>query len=78
MDAELDLRAHTMSCSDASTQAFDKLAVGTGFVLVADHDPSALRYLFAAERKGQFTWDPLVEGEAGIWKVRIRRTAAAS
>lgn len=78
MDAELDLRAHTMSCADASTRAFDQLAVGNGFVLVADHDPAALRYLFAAERAGQFTWEPLVEGAAGIWKVRVRRTAAAS
>lgn len=77
MDHELDLRGHAMSCADASTQAFDKLPVGNGFVLVADHDPRALRYFFEAERRDQFTWEPLVNGEGGVWRVRVRRTAAA-
>lgn len=78
MDTELDLRAHTMSCADASTQAFDKLAVGNAFVLVADHDPVALHYMFKAERTGQFTWESLASGEDGVWKVRLSRTAAAA
>ena len=77
MDFELDLRAHTQSCADASTQAFDRLSIGNGFVLVADHDPVALRYLFEAERRGQFSWEPLREGEGGEWRVRVRRVAAA-
>jgi uncharacterized metal-binding protein/uncharacterized protein (DUF2249 family) len=76
MDRELDLRTHTLSCAEASTQAFDGLAVGNGVVLVADHDPTALRYFFEAERRGQFTWEPLVNGVEGVWRVRLRRTAA--
>ena len=75
MDHELDLRAHAMSCADASTQAFDRLAVGNGFILVADHDPVALRYMFEAERHGLFSWDSVVDGTDGVWKVRIRRVA---
>ena len=56
MFPEIDLRDHAMSCADATMQAFDRLAVKTGFVFVADHDPTALRYMFEAERAGQFTW----------------------
>ena len=78
MDVELDLRAHTTSCADASTSAFDELAVGDGFVLVADHDPIALRYLFQAEKRDQFTWESLADDEDGVWRARIRRTSAAA
>lgn len=78
MFPEIDLRAHTMSCADATTQAFDKLAVNDGFIFIADHDPISLRYFFEAERTGQFTWDLLSENDNGAWKVQVSRIAAAS
>lgn len=77
MFPEIDLRGHEMSCADATTQAFDRLAVKDGFVFVADHDPATLRYLFAAERAGQFAWEPLAENDNGVWRVQVRRVAAA-
>lgn len=77
MFPEIDLREHAMSCADATTQAFDGLAVADGFVFVADHDPIGLRYMFEAERAGQFTWEPLAEDDNGIWRVQVRRVAAA-
>lgn len=77
MFPEIDLRDHSMSCADATTQAFDRLAVKGGFVFVADHDPTALRYMFEAERAGQFTWDVLAEGDNGVWRVQVSRVAAA-
>jgi uncharacterized protein (DUF2249 family) len=77
MVPEIDLREHAMSCADSTTQAFDRLAVNDGFVFVADHDPTALRYLFEAERAGQFTWEPLAEDDNGVWRVRVSRVTAA-
>ncbi len=77
MFPEIDLRGHAMSCADATTQAFDRLAVEDGFVFVADHDPAALRYLFEAERPGQFAWEPLAEDDDGVWRVQVSRVAAA-
>ena len=77
MFPEIDLRAHTMSCADATTQAFDLLAVKDGFVFVADHDLTALRYMFEAERAGQFTWEPLAEDDNGVWRVQVSRVAPA-
>jgi uncharacterized protein (DUF2249 family) len=78
MFPEIDLRGHTMSCADATTQAFDRLAVKDGFVFVADHDPIALRYMFEAERAGQFSWEPLAEDDNGVWRVQLSRTATAT
>jgi uncharacterized protein (DUF2249 family) len=77
MFPEIDLRDHQMSCADATTQAFEQLAVKDGFVFVADHDPIALRYMFEAERAGQFTWEPLAEDDNGVWRVQVSRIAAA-
>lgn len=77
MFPEIDLRDHKMSCADATTQTFDRLRVKDGFVFVADHDPVALRYLFEAERAGQFTWEPLAEDDGGVWRVEVSRIAAA-
>jgi uncharacterized protein (DUF2249 family) len=74
---DIDLREHAMSCADVTTQAFDRLAVNDGFVFVADHDPVALRYLFEAERVGQFTWEPLPGDDEAVWRVRVSRVAAA-
>ena len=78
MFPEIDLRGHTMSCADATTQAFDRLAVKDGFVFVADHDPTALRYMFEAERDGQFTWDVLAGTTTGSGACRSRVAAASS
>ena len=41
MFPEIDLRGHEMSCADATTQAFDRLAVKDGFVFVADRRVAA-------------------------------------
>jgi uncharacterized protein (DUF2249 family) len=78
MFPEIDLRDHSVSCADATTQAFDRLAVKEGFVFIADHDLTALRYMFEAERAGQFTWDALAEDDNGVWRVQVSRVAAAS
>jgi uncharacterized protein (DUF2249 family) len=51
---------------------FDSLEPGDSFVLVNDHDPVPLRYQFAAERPGGFTWNYLEQGP-DIWRVRIAR-----
>jgi uncharacterized protein (DUF2249 family) len=77
MFPEMDLRDHKVSCADATTQAFDRLAVKDGFVLVADHGPAALRYVFEAERAGQFGWESLAGTGNGIWPARVRRIAPA-
>lgn len=77
MFPQIDLREHAMSCADATTQAFDRLGGNDGFVFVADHDPVALRYLFEAERAGQFTWEPLPVDDDGVWRVRVSRVVAA-
>jgi uncharacterized protein (DUF2249 family) len=57
-------------------ETFDKLVVGSAFVLVNDHDPKPLYYQLAAEQGGTFSWDYLEEGPQ-VWRVRIARTAAA-
>ena len=51
-------------------QTFEKLAAGTSFYLVNDHDPKPLYYQFGAEYSGKFTWDYLDQGPE-VWKVRI-------
>ena len=53
-----------------------RLAPGTGFVLVNDHDPKPLYYQFDAEHSGEFTWEYLESGPE-TWRVRIGRKAAA-
>lgn len=55
--------------------AFGAMKPGQGFVLVNDHDPRPLRYMFEAEHRGQFTWDYLEEGPQ-TWRVRIGRPAS--
>lgn len=57
-------------------ETFDKLDVGTAFVLVNDHDPKPLYYQLAAEQGGTFSWDYLEQGPE-VWRVRIGRTAEA-
>jgi len=57
-------------------EAFDRLSVGSAFVLVNDHDPKPLYYQLAAEQQGTFSWDYLEQGPT-VWRVRIARTAPA-
>ncbi|MFF0572479.1 DUF2249 domain-containing protein [Streptosporangium saharense] len=52
--------------------AYGRLAAGSAFVLVNDHDPKPLYYQFAAEHPGAFTWR-YVESGPTVWKVRIGR-----
>ncbi|MEO3785514.1 DUF2249 domain-containing protein [Actinocorallia sp. B10E7] len=72
-DGELDVRA--LAPAQRHEQifaAFEALAPGTAFVLVNDHDPKPLRYQFAAEHAGRFTWEA-VESGPEVWRVRIGR-----
>ncbi|HET8559669.1 MAG TPA: DUF2249 domain-containing protein [Marmoricola sp.] len=71
--AVVDTRdAGELSCADLTNHAVDALAVGDHFVLVADHDPTPLRYMFNAERPGQVSWEPLEEGP-DLWRVLVGR-----
>jgi len=67
-------RAGAGSCSDQANRAFDALAVGEHFVLVADHDPVPLRYMFEAERPGAVGWTPVDAGPE-LWRVEVSRRA---
>ena len=60
------------SCADLVGRAFDDLPAGGRFVLVADHDPRPLHYMFDAERPGQSSWSPLEEGPH-LWKVVVSK-----
>ena len=51
------------------------LSPAAGFVLVNDHDPKPLRYQFAAEHAGEFSWDYLEAGPQ-VWRVRIGKVPA--
>jgi regulator of cell morphogenesis and NO signaling len=55
-----------------TNRAFDALAPGASFVLVADHDPISLGYMLDAERPGMVTWQPLEHGPA-TWRVRVTK-----
>jgi uncharacterized protein (DUF2249 family) len=48
------------------------LAEGTAMLLVNDHDPVSLYYLFAAEYRGGFRWEYLERGPK-TWRVRISK-----
>ena len=53
---------------------FAALAPGAAFILLNDHDPRPLKYQFAAEHEGQYSWEYLESGPER-WRVRIGRTA---
>ena len=55
-------------------QSYHDLKPGEAFELVNDHDPKPLYYQFAAEHKGQFSWDYKEQGPA-VWRVQIGKTA---
>jgi uncharacterized protein (DUF2249 family) len=78
-DSQLDVRAEPPARRHGLIfEAYDRLAAGSGFVLVDDHDPNKpLYYQFAAEHPDQFTWDYLEQGPE-IWRVRIGRGLSAA
>jgi uncharacterized protein (DUF2249 family) len=49
------------------------LPVGSFFILLNDHDPVPLRYQFAAEFPGAFTWEYLEQGPED-YRVKITKT----
>lgn len=63
------------SCADLTNAAFDRAADGDRFILVADHDPTPLKYMLNAERPGQVTWTPLEQGPK-LWRVEVGKTSA--
>lgn len=74
---EVDVR--TMPAGERHTRVFamfDALRPGEGFVLVSDHYPKPLLYMFQAERSGAFDWNVLEPGPA-TFRVEIVRRAAA-
>jgi uncharacterized protein (DUF2249 family) len=77
-DPKLDVRSLAPAQRhEAIFEAYGVLPAGAGFVLVNDHDPKPLRYQFAAEHDGEFTWDVLESGPE-VWRVRIGRPPAPS
>jgi uncharacterized protein (DUF2249 family) len=77
-DQVLDFRTVPPAVRHAQIfEAFESLALGTGFELVNDHDPLPLSYQLAAERPGAFTWDYLESGPE-VWRIRIGRTEASA
>ncbi|TAM93633.1 MAG: DUF2249 domain-containing protein [Jatrophihabitans sp.] len=62
------------SCAMLTNDAVDALGVGASFLLVADHDPIALRFMLDAERPGSTRWQPVEDGPQR-WQVRITRVA---
>jgi len=73
VDGELDVRPLPPAQRHERIFAtFAALPPGTSFVLVNDHEPKPLRYQFAAEHPGEYTWDYLESGPQ-VWRVRIGR-----
>lgn len=58
------------SCVTIATRALEGLRPGEDFILVADHDPRGLGYMFQAERPGQVAWQVLQDGPE-LWRVRV-------
>lgn len=52
---------------------FNRLEVGKGFQLVADHDPRPLRYQFDVKYGNLCKWTYLERGP-DVWRVRLART----
>ncbi|MEO8168977.1 MAG: DUF2249 domain-containing protein [bacterium] len=55
-------------------KTFDALASGEAMLLISDHEPRPLFYMFQAERSGQFQWDYVEQGPV-VWRVNITKTA---
>ena len=75
---EVDLRS--LAPARRHKKAFQlahKLAVGTAFVLVTDHNPKPLYDRLQGEYRHQFFWNYLEEGP-GLWRVQIGRLQKAA
>lgn len=70
----VDTRDNPTSCANLTNQTVDGIAVGTSFILVADHDPVGLKYMLEAEKPGVATWDLLKNGP-DEWRVRVSKVA---
>lgn len=73
-----DLDVRTLPPRDRHAEilrTFDGLPPGAAFVLVNDHDPKPLLYLFQAERSGAFEWNVLERGPVRF-RVEIERREA--
>ncbi len=57
--------------------SFDRLDGEGSVVVVSDHNPRPLRYLFDVKYPDAFTWDYVEEGP-DVWRVRIGRAALAA
>lgn len=76
-DRVVDTRDHPgESCVSLTTAALDALDVGGRLLLIADHDPRGLRYLFEAERPGALAWESLQEGPER-WQAILCKLAAS-
>ena len=71
----VDTRNASDSCANLTNRAVDELAPGGSVLLVADHDPIALRYMLEAERPTELDWQPVEDGP-DTWRVRISRRPA--
>ena len=71
----VDTRNASDSCANLITRAVDDLAPGGSVLLVADHNPIALRYMLEAEHPSEFGWQPVEDGP-GTWRVRVSRLPA--
>jgi len=77
-ELELDVRTEPPARRhELIFETFDQTQVGTGYVLVNDHDPKPLYYQLQAEHNGEFSWEYLESGPE-VWRVRIGRVAAAT
>jgi len=60
------------SCATLANRAFDALHPGGRFLLVADHDPTPLRYMLQAERPGEVDWEAVEQGP-DRWRARVTK-----
>ena len=63
------------SCAALANRAFDALRPGGRFLLVADHDPTPLRYMLQAERPCQVGWEAVEQGP-DRWRARVTRVGS--
>lgn len=53
-------------------RTFEQLQPSAAMLLVNDHDPIPLRYQFAAEYPGQFSWEYVEQGP-DVFRVKITK-----
>jgi uncharacterized protein (DUF2249 family) len=76
-DSQLDVRPEPRARRhEMIFDAYGQLSIGSGVVVVNDHDPKPLHGQFAAKHPDEFTWDYLERGPE-VWRVRIGRAVPA-